>query len=72
MTISVRHRLYVAWDGTNYTEETNYLISAQGDVRYVTPYSSLVSGAGITDQMVITLDNSTGNVGVECAGCVER
>jgi len=60
MTISVRHRLYVAWDGTNYTEETNYLISAQGDVRYVTPYSSLVSGAGITDQMVITLDNSTG------------
>lgn len=60
MTISVRHRLYVAWDGTNYTEETNYLISAQGDVRYVTPYSSLVSGAGITDQMVLTLDNSTG------------
>lgn len=60
MTISVRHRLYIAWDGANYTEETNYLISAQGDVRYVTPYSSLVSGAGITDQMVLTLDNSTG------------
>ena len=60
MTITVRHRLYIAWDGTNYTEETNNLISAQGDVRYVTPYSSLVSGAGITDQMVLTLDNSTG------------
>ena len=60
MTISVRHRLYVAWDGTNYIEETNYLISAQGDVRYVTPYSSLVSGAGITDQMVLALDNSAG------------
>lgn len=60
MTISIRKQLTIAWDGTNYVDESAYLISAQGDVRYAAPYSSLVGGAGITDQMVLTLNNSTG------------
>ena len=59
MSVTLK-RLYVAWDGTNYIDESAYLIDAQGDVRYVAPYSSLVGGAGITDQMTFTLDNASG------------
>lgn len=59
MSVTLK-RLYIAWDGTNYIDESAYLIDAQGDVRYAAPYSSLVGGAGITDQMIFTLDNSSG------------
>lgn len=53
-------RLYIAWDGTNYVNESAYLVSASGDLRYAAPYSSLVGGAGITGQMNIVLDNASG------------
>lgn len=59
MSVTLK-RLYVAWDGVSYVDESAYLIDAQGDVRYVAPYSSLVGGAGITDQMTFTLNNASG------------
>lgn len=60
MTRLVANRLYIAWNGTDYVDESAYLVSASGDVRYAAPYSSLVGGAGITGQMQVTLDNGTG------------
>lgn len=51
----------VDWDGNGaYTDESSRFISAQGDVRYAAPFSSLVGGAGITGQMTVTLANHDG------------
>ena len=60
-TRSIGFKLMIDWDNdTTYTDESAYLISAQGDSRYVAPASSLMGGSGITAQMTIVLDNSTG------------
>ena len=61
MSIIISKRLYIDWDADNsFTNESAYLISASADMRYAAPYSSLVGGAGITSQMSLVLDNSTG------------
>jgi len=46
-------------DGT-YTDESAYLISADGGMRLANPEDSITSGRGIVDSASITLDNATG------------
>ena len=54
-------RLWVDWnfDGS-YTEETDYLIDASGDMRLTPPGAGQVNATGIISQMRLTLDNSSG------------
>src|SRR3990167_3010690 len=61
MTRLIQWDLRIDWnmDGT-YTDESTYLISADGSMRLANPEDSITSGRGIVDSASVTLDNATG------------
>ena len=58
--MNVLRRLFIAWDGTNYVEETARLLVASGANRLTPPGEPGLSSRGQVDQCDLTLDNSTG------------
>jgi len=60
MARSIAFRLYVAWDGTNFTQETSRLISATGENRLTPPDQAGTSSKGIVDKCSLELDNHDG------------
>ena len=61
MTRLIQWDLRIDWnmDGT-YTDESAYLISADGSIRLNNPEDSITAGRGIVDTASITLDNASG------------
>lgn len=57
----VSSRLWIDWnfDG-NYDDESQYLISASGDMSLTPPGANLMSAGGIISQMQLTMRNSAG------------
>ncbi|KKN74837.1 hypothetical protein LCGC14_0387300 [marine sediment metagenome] len=54
-------KLFIDWDFDDaYTEETDYLIRADGSLRFHPPATGIWTGSGIVDRCTLTLDNSTG------------
>jgi hypothetical protein len=58
---TVSYLLEVDWDfnGT-FTDESAYLISAEGSMSYAPLYKSLLEGRGVVDSCTLTLRNDTG------------
>jgi hypothetical protein len=54
---TVTPRLKIAWDGTNYTDETAYLLTARGEMKLSAPGAAIFSPRGIVDTMTLTLLN---------------
>lgn len=59
-TRTIDYRLYIAWDGTNYTDESSRLISANGEMSLAPPEDAITSSGGIVDTMTLTLQNIDG------------
>lgn len=59
MARTVVWRLYVAWDGTNYIDESARLIQASGENRLTSP-DQVGSGRGIVDRCQLDLQNADG------------
>lgn len=59
MARAIAYRLFVAWDGTNYTNESARLIQATGENRLTDP-NQIASGRGIVDRCTLQLDNRDG------------
>lgn len=57
MSRVISHRLKIAWDGTNFVDESTNLISASGSFKLTAPGSSIVSPQGIVDRMALVLYN---------------
>jgi hypothetical protein len=49
--------LYISWNGSTLTDETNYLISAKGAYEYFPPAESYQSAKQVIQQMDLTLRN---------------
>lgn len=60
MARNILWQLWVAWDFSSYTDETAYLISANGSMKLAPPESSITSPRGIVDQCTLVLDNTSG------------
>lgn len=58
MTAIVKSRLYIAWDGVNYTNESSRLITASGSNRLAAPNEPGLSSRGQVDRCELLLDNS--------------
>lgn len=56
----VTPRLLIAWDGTNYVDETVNLLTARGDTKLVAPGSAIMSPRGTVDRMILNLYNRDG------------
>lgn len=56
----LRSRLHIAWDGTNYIDESARLISAAGENRLTPPGEPGLSSRGQVDKCDLLLDNSSG------------
>lgn len=54
---TVTARLQIAWDGSNYTDETAYMVSARGEYKLTAPGSAIMSPRGIVNSMTLTLLN---------------
>lgn len=52
-------RLRIAWDGTNYVDESAYLAQASGEARLVAPGEGISSGRGQVDRCQIELFNQS-------------
>lgn len=50
-------RLTIAWDGTNFIDETAYLVTAQGESKLTPPGAAIVATKGIVDRMTLSLYN---------------
>jgi hypothetical protein len=59
MPRTINYRLYIAWDGTNYTAESTRLIQASGENRLTAP-EQVATGRGIVDRCTLELDNADG------------
>ena len=59
MPRTVLLRLYIAWDGTNYIDESARLIQASGENRLTAP-DQVGSGRGIVDRCQLDLHNADG------------
>ena len=54
-------KVFIDWDFDDaFTEETAYLIRADGQLRFNPPGTGIWSGTGIVDRCTLTLENSTG------------
>lgn len=53
----VRWRLYVAWDMTNFMDESTRLIEAAGEMQLAPVEEAITGGRGIIDSMSLTLSN---------------
>lgn len=53
----VRWRVMIAWDGSNYIDETARLVQASGEHRFSPPEDLITGGKGIVDSMSIELTN---------------
>lgn len=49
--------LLIAWDGVNWTDESDYLVSATGTFSFTAAADFLISGNGTVNQATITLAN---------------
>lgn len=56
----ISYRLYVAWDGTNYIDESSRLISASGEMSLSPPDDAITASSGIVDTMTLQLQNADG------------
>lgn len=60
-TRQIRFRLWVDWTFSgSYTDESQYMIDASGDMSISPPSSGMTSGQGIVSQMRITMRNASG------------
>ncbi len=59
MPRAIAYRLYIAWDGTNYIDESARLIQAGGENRLTAP-DQVGSGRGIVDRCQLDLQNADG------------
>ena len=57
MSRVISHRLKIAWDGTNFVDESTNLMSASGSFKLTVPGTSIVSPQGIVDRMALVLYN---------------
>ena len=53
----VTTKIEIAWDGTNYVDESAYFVSARGEFRIAAPGSSILSPRGTVDAATIVLRN---------------
>jgi len=53
----VTPKLQIAWDGTNFVDETANLKQARGQMKLVAPGSAIMSPRGIVDRMTLSLFN---------------
>ncbi len=61
MTRRVAIQLLVDWDfNGNYTNESAYVIAAEGSFGYAPLHKSLIDGRGVVDSMTVTLNNASG------------
>lgn len=58
------------WDGTNWSNETNYLTAAKGALEYLPPNEAYASGKQIIQQMSVTLSNLNHRFSADRAGSV--
>jgi hypothetical protein len=59
MPRTIVYRLYIAWDGSSYQNETTRLLQASGENRLTSP-DAIGSGRGIVDRCQLELDNRDG------------
>jgi hypothetical protein len=59
MPRAVSHRFYVAWDGTNFVDESSRVIQVSGENRLTAP-DAIASGRGIVDRCSVELANYDG------------
>lgn len=55
----IEYNLFIAWDMTTFINESDYLVSASGDMSYTPPGDGFSSGRGIVSSMTVVLNNST-------------
>ena len=58
MSRVITPKLLIAWDGTNYVDETVNFVSASGSFKVTAPGYSIVSPKGTVDSMNVVLHNS--------------
>lgn len=56
----IRWRLFIAWNGTNYQDESARLLSVQGDHKLTAPDAAPTAGRGQVDRCVLELQNVDG------------
>ncbi len=56
---TIAYQLYIAWDGTNYSNESSRLIQATGENRLTAP-DAIGAGRGIVDRCTLELANHDG------------
>lgn len=63
----VRYGLYVKWspDDNDYTDESSYLLYADGGSNLTDPTSRVMGGRGMVGQISFTLDNAAGRFSVD-------
>ena len=65
--MDLRYGLYIKWSPTDndYTDETAYLLSAEGQANLTDPTARVMGGRGMVGAISFTLDNSTGRFSVD-------
>jgi hypothetical protein len=54
-TIAIK--IEVAWDGTNYVDESGYVANASGQIRLNAPFTNLLANRSTIDQAIVVLNN---------------
>jgi hypothetical protein len=68
--MDIRYGLYVKWspDDNDYTDETAYLLSAEGQANLTDPTSRISGGRGMIGRTSLVLDNASGRFSIDNAG----